>query len=135
MSIIILLGALMISLFLPLSDTTKEAILQKLRAGYGGRDIRAAIQRHFNERIKDFFPEAANSSLSSVYVVHRDQFIQSEDVYNIYKKVQGLLYKKHNEQKESNKLWLKNLQQQRGYFTYIAQDFEQSYTFNFVSPW
>ncbi|PHZ09377.1 uncharacterized protein RHIMIDRAFT_263742 [Rhizopus microsporus ATCC 52813] len=117
MSIIILLGALMISLFLPLSDTTKEAILQKLRAGYGGRDIRAAIQRHFNERIKDFFPEAANSSLSSVYVVHR------------------LLYKKHNEQKESNKLWLKNLQQQRGYFTYIAQDFEQSYTFNFVSPW
>ncbi|ORE00929.1 hypothetical protein BCV72DRAFT_218239, partial [Rhizopus microsporus var. microsporus] len=44
-------------------------------------------------------------------------------------------YKKHNEQKESIKLWLKNLQQQRGYFIYIAQNLEQSYTFGFVSPW
>ncbi|ORE01720.1 hypothetical protein BCV72DRAFT_235845 [Rhizopus microsporus var. microsporus] len=51
------------------------------------------------------------------------------------KNVQELSYKKHNEQKESTKLWLKDLQQQRGYFTYIAQGFEQSYTFGFVSPW
>ena len=41
--------------FLPLSDNTKEAILQRLREGYGRRDIRAAIQRHFNERISDLF--------------------------------------------------------------------------------
>ncbi|PHZ15073.1 uncharacterized protein RHIMIDRAFT_271277, partial [Rhizopus microsporus ATCC 52813] len=45
--------------------------------------------------------------------------------------VQELSYKKHNEQKESIKLWLKNLQQQRGYFIYIAQNLEQSYTFGF----
>ncbi|CEG69540.1 hypothetical protein RMATCC62417_05599 [Rhizopus microsporus] len=53
----------------------------------------------------------------------------------MYKKVQELSYKKHNEQKKSIKLWLKDLQQQRGYFIYIAQDFEQSYTFGFVSLW
>ena len=51
--------------FLPLSDNTKEAILQKLREGYGRRDIRAAIERHFDERIKDFFSEAACSSTHS----------------------------------------------------------------------
>ena len=121
--------------FLPLSNNTKEAILQKLREGYGRRDVRTAIQRHFNERIRCLFPEAASSSSSSVYGVHRDQFVHSEDVYNIYKKVQELSYKKHNEQKESIKLWLKDHQQQRGYFTYIAQDLEQSYIFGFVSPW
>ena len=78
--------------FLPLSDNTKEAILQKLRESYGRRDTRASIQRHFNEEIRDLFPEAANSS-SSVYVVHRDQFVHSEDRYDIYKKAQELLYK------------------------------------------
>jgi hypothetical protein len=130
-----LVGSLDDISFLPLSDNTKEAILQKLREGYGRRDIRAAIQRHFNERIRDLFPEVTSSSSSSVYVVHRDQFIHSEDVYNIYKKVQELSYKKHNEQKEPVKHGLKDLQQQRDYFTYISQDFEQSYTFGFVSPW
>ncbi|CEG73275.1 hypothetical protein RMATCC62417_08686 [Rhizopus microsporus] len=53
----------------------------------------------------------------------------------MYKKIQEPSYKKHNEQKESIKLWLKDLQQQRGYYTYIAQDFEQSYTFGFASLW
>ncbi|ORE18595.1 hypothetical protein BCV71DRAFT_234834 [Rhizopus microsporus] len=42
--------------FLPLSDNTKEAILQKLCGGYGRRDIIAIIQCHFNERIRDLFP-------------------------------------------------------------------------------
>ena len=51
--------------FLPLSDNAKEAILQKLCEGYGRRDIRAAIQRHFNERMKDLFPGSASSSTHS----------------------------------------------------------------------
>ncbi|ORE09421.1 hypothetical protein BCV72DRAFT_239673 [Rhizopus microsporus var. microsporus] len=86
MSIIILFEALMISL-LRLSDNSKEAILQKLRKGYGRRNIRAVIQRHFNEKIRDLFPEAASLSSSLTYVVHRDQFVHSEGVYNTYKKV------------------------------------------------
>ena len=91
--------------------------------------------KSFNERIRGLFPEAASLSSSSVYVVYRDQFVHPEDVYNIYKKVQELSYKKHNDQKEFIKLWLKDLQQQWGCSTCIAQDFEQSYTFGFVSPW
>ncbi|CEG66188.1 hypothetical protein RMATCC62417_02813 [Rhizopus microsporus] len=60
-----LIGSLGDISFLPLSDNTKEAILQKLREGYGRRDIRAVIQRHFNEKIKDLFSEAACSSTHS----------------------------------------------------------------------
>ncbi|CEI92251.1 hypothetical protein RMCBS344292_06518 [Rhizopus microsporus] len=60
-----LVGSLDDISFLPLSDNTKEAILQKLREGYGRRDIRAAIQHHFNERIGDLFSEAACSSTHS----------------------------------------------------------------------
>ena len=67
--------ALMISLFLPLSDNTKEATLQKLHEGYGRRDIGAAIQRHFNERTRDLFLEAASSSSSSVYVVLKQRVL------------------------------------------------------------
>ncbi|ORE06196.1 hypothetical protein BCV72DRAFT_262886 [Rhizopus microsporus var. microsporus] len=92
-----LIGSLDDISFLPLSDNTKEVILQELREDYGRRDIRAAIHCHFNERIRDLFSEAASSSSSSVYAVHRDQFVHSEDVYNIYRKIQELSYKKHNE--------------------------------------
>ncbi|PHZ07694.1 uncharacterized protein RHIMIDRAFT_303264 [Rhizopus microsporus ATCC 52813] len=67
-----LIGSLDDISFLPLSDNTKEAILQKLREDYDRRDIRAAIQRHFNERIRAPFPEAASSSSSSVCVIHCD---------------------------------------------------------------
>jgi hypothetical protein len=100
MSIIILLEALMVPFFLSLSDNTKEAIMQKLREGYGKRDTRAAIRHHFNERIRGF--EAASSSSSSAYVVHRNQFVHSEDVYNVYKKTQESSYKKHNDQKNQS---------------------------------
>ncbi|CEG66475.1 hypothetical protein RMATCC62417_03049 [Rhizopus microsporus] len=51
--------------FLPLSDNTKEAILQKLREGYDRRGIRAAIQCHFNERIRDLFPKVTCPSTHS----------------------------------------------------------------------
>ncbi|ORE19200.1 hypothetical protein BCV71DRAFT_263204 [Rhizopus microsporus] len=50
-----LIGSLDDISFLPLSDNTKEATLQKLREGYGRRDIRTAIQRHFNEKIRGLF--------------------------------------------------------------------------------
>ena len=50
-----LIGSLDDISFLPLSDNTKEATLQKLREGCGRRDIRTAIQRHFNEKIRGLF--------------------------------------------------------------------------------
>ena len=52
--------------FSPLSDNTKEAILQRLHEGYSTRVIRTAIERHVNERIRDLFSEAACSSTHPV---------------------------------------------------------------------
>ena len=87
--------------FLPLSDNAKEAILQKLREGYDRRDIRAAIQRHFNERIRDLFPVVV-SQHPLQYMLFIVISLSIRKMFITYKKVQELSYKKHDEQKESS---------------------------------
>ncbi|CEJ04521.1 hypothetical protein RMCBS344292_18479 [Rhizopus microsporus] len=62
--------------YLSLSVDVKEAILQRLQEGYNTRNVRFAIHRAFRSH-----NEAPTS------IPHRDSFIHSEDVYNIFRKV------------------------------------------------
>ncbi|CEI86774.1 hypothetical protein RMCBS344292_01203 [Rhizopus microsporus] len=78
--------------YLPLSADVKEAILQRLQEGYNTRSVRFAMHRAFRSH-----NEASTS------IPHRDNFIHSEDVYNIFRKVFERAYKKYGNQKTSVK--------------------------------
>ncbi|ORE18341.1 hypothetical protein BCV71DRAFT_285463 [Rhizopus microsporus] len=70
-----------------------------LSAGYNTRSIRFAMHRAFRSH-----NEASTS------IAHRDNFIHSEDVYNIFRKVFERAYKRHDDQKTSVKHWLNHLE-------------------------
>ena len=56
----------------------------------------------------------------------------SEDVYNIFRKVFERVFKRHDDQKASVKLWLNGLET-RNYNVYIDNDDDSSFTFGFCS--
>ncbi|CEG69946.1 hypothetical protein RMATCC62417_05931 [Rhizopus microsporus] len=62
--------------YLPQSANVNKAILQRLQEGYNTRSVRFAMHRAFRSH-----NEAPTS------IPHRDSFIHSEDVYNIFRKV------------------------------------------------
>ncbi|KAG0162410.1 hypothetical protein DFQ30_002081 [Apophysomyces sp. BC1015] len=62
--------------------------MQRLSEGYRQRDIRVMLQRHLRSEL-----ESNEDSLQNI--VHRDQAIHGNDIYNIYRKAQEAAYKKH----------------------------------------
>lgn len=51
-----------------------------------------------------------NDSYNAVnIIIHRDQTVYADEVYNIYKKIQETYYKRANDQKESIKILLEEL--------------------------
>ncbi|CEG76194.1 hypothetical protein RMATCC62417_11124 [Rhizopus microsporus] len=109
--------------YLPLSADVKEAISQRLQEEYNTRSIRFAMHRAFRSQ-----NEAA------VSIPHRDKLIHSEDVYNIFRKVFEKVYKKHDDQKASVKLWLHHLES-KNYNAYVDSDYNSSFTFGLCSSW
>ena len=71
---------------------------------------------------------------ASTSIAHRDNFIHSEDEYNIFRKVFERAYKRHDNQKASVKLWLNHLET-KNYNVYIDNDYDCSFTFGFCSTW
>ncbi|ORE13068.1 hypothetical protein BCV71DRAFT_279290 [Rhizopus microsporus] len=107
--------------YLPLSSDVKEAILQRLQEGYNTRSVSFAIHRALRSH-----NEAA------ACILHRDNLIHSEDVYNVFRKVFERVFKRHDDQKASVKLWLNGLET-RNYNVYIDNDDDSSFTFGFCS--
>ncbi|CEJ02024.1 hypothetical protein RMCBS344292_16041 [Rhizopus microsporus] len=109
--------------YLPLSIDVREAIFQRLQEGYNTRSVRFAMHKAFRSQ-----NEASTST------PHRDNFIHSEDGYNIFRKVFERAYKRHDDQKASVKLWLNHLET-KNYNVFIDNDYDSSFTFGFCSNW
>ncbi|KAI9483955.1 MAG: hypothetical protein EXX96DRAFT_560288, partial [Benjaminiella poitrasii] len=62
-------------------------------------------------------------------IVHRDQMIHSDDIYNLYKNIQQEKYQRDNNQYESVKIWLKELKDEKHSDTFVGNDFYSNFTF------
>lgn len=115
---------------LPLSQERKNQIVERLREGYNKRDCRVAIQKDFRKYLRE------NLLLSdgSIQVIHRDQLVHQDEVYNLFKKIQESSYRKSNDEQQSVCLWLDELRQ-KGYATFKHSTFNEDFTFGFSSPW
>ncbi|KAG1172622.1 hypothetical protein G6F70_006439 [Rhizopus microsporus] len=71
---------------------------------------------------------------SNSQVLHRDQIVYQDEVYNLYKIVQESFYRKAVDEKESVGLWLEELKG-KNYSTFKHSNFENDFTFDFSSPW
>jgi hypothetical protein len=67
-------------------------------------------------------------------IPHRNSFIHSEDVYNVFRKIFERAYKRHEDQKASVKLRLNHLES-KNYNAYIDNNYDSSFTFGFCSSW
>ncbi|CEG67520.1 hypothetical protein RMATCC62417_03936 [Rhizopus microsporus] len=95
------------------------------------RDCRIAIQKDFHKFTRDFLmlPEGSNSQ-----VLHGDQIVHQDEVYNLDKMVQESFYRKAVDEKESVGLWLEELKG-KSYSAFKHSTFENDFTFGFSSPW
>ncbi|CEG65970.1 hypothetical protein RMATCC62417_02636 [Rhizopus microsporus] len=108
--------------YLPLSKEKKEIIMQRLREGYNKKDFRKFTRGFL------MLPEDSNSQ-----VLHRDQMVHQDEVYNLYKIVQESLYRKAVDEAESVGLWLEELKG-KNYSMFKHSNFENDFTFGFSSP-
>ncbi|KAG2234074.1 hypothetical protein INT48_006219 [Thamnidium elegans] len=67
-------------------------------------------------------------------IIHRDQIIDQNDVYNQNKKIQKTAYKNNSDQYESVRLWLQYLSVGEGYNYCIGSNFNINLAFVFLSP-
>ena len=115
--------------YLPNSPEVKQRILDELRKGYNVREVRSYMQRQYQH----------------LAPTHRDSYISTVDVYNIYYRYrQEVFCSKDEDDFTSVDLWLKDLQS-AGYYTWIDtvdQDPTQQllltaerFTFGFCAPW
>jgi hypothetical protein len=102
------------------------------------RDVRLSVQRELMKYVQDHFliivDHQSNASSTMCEIIHRDQLMDPELVYNQYKRIQENAYKCHSDQPESIKIWIDELKT-KGYSAYIGDSFNNSYTFGFISPW
>ncbi|KAI8378856.1 hypothetical protein EDC96DRAFT_571031 [Choanephora cucurbitarum] len=117
--------------YLPLSNERKAIISERLREGYSKRDCRIAIQKDFRKFISEFLTDGSGND-NRIY--RRDQVVHQGEIHNLYKKIQETFYMKSSNEKESVKLWLKDLEE-KGYSTFVGNDYDNSFTFGFSSPW
>ncbi|KAG2237682.1 hypothetical protein INT48_009620, partial [Thamnidium elegans] len=119
--------------FLPVSKRTKEFIMQKRIEGYECRDVRVSIQRQLNTYIQSNLHIIIGENYNNNYaIIHRDQIIDQNEVYNQYKKIQETAYKKNNDQYDSVHLWMQSLSIEKGYDYYLGSSFSTNFTFAFL---
>ncbi|KAI9481152.1 MAG: hypothetical protein EXX96DRAFT_204813 [Benjaminiella poitrasii] len=121
---------------LSLSNDVKNYIINHFRHGYDKRDIRISIQNNFKEYVSNYLNFSViegNDPLNMI--IHRDQMIHSDDIYNLYKNIQQEKYQRDKNQYESVKLWLKELEDEKHFDTFIGNNFYSNFTFGFLSPW
>ncbi|KAL7310493.1 hypothetical protein PS15m_009986 [Mucor circinelloides] len=85
--------------YLPLFEKTKK-IMQRLYEGFAMRATRITIQNNYRQYIRDNL--AMDASFGSS-IVHHDQMVHADEIYNLYKKK---YYKLAEGQQEPMKLWL-----------------------------
>jgi hypothetical protein len=97
--------------YLPVAKNTKSVILQKLKEGFMYRDIRLSVQRQLTQyaqqNINVQVDGAPTDQLNEI--VHRDQLLDGNAVYNQYTKIHEKAYKRYEDEHESIRLWLKEL--------------------------
>ncbi|KAI8644074.1 hypothetical protein BD408DRAFT_384629 [Parasitella parasitica] len=76
---------------LPLSKEARELIEQRLKEGFSKRQTRIAIQTNCNKFITENQVLAGLDNLTSS-LIHRDQMVHADEIYNIYKKIQEKFY-------------------------------------------
>lgn len=118
---------------LPLSKDRRAVIMERLRKGYSKRDCRIAIQNDFRKYIANEGLLSDNSG-NNLPVLHRDQVVHADEIYNMYKKIQESSYKKDVDEKKSVKLWLEELET-KGHSTFVHTTYENDFTFVLSSPW
>ncbi|KAI9362835.1 hypothetical protein BD770DRAFT_300583, partial [Pilaira anomala] len=91
---------------LPLSKEAGDYIEGRLREGYRKRDTRLSIQKNYREYMRGLTKDI---SATTNTILHRDQIVHADEIYNIYKKIQESFYKRTDDQKESIKIWLNEL--------------------------
>lgn len=102
------IGSLSDFAFLPVSQNTKDFILQQLTEGYMSWDVHLSIQKQLTDHVQQNFQINVNGAALNE-IVHRDQALDPSDTYNQYRKIQENAYRRAVNQKESVKLWLKEL--------------------------
>lgn len=122
--------------FLSLSKSTKLIIENRLRDGYRKRDAIVSIQRSFRKYIQsNLRVEVEGEGLDvSHHIIHRDQVVHDDEIYNIFKKIQEVAYKRSELQEDSVIVWLNELKN-KGYDTHVGTDYQENFSFGFVSPW
>jgi hypothetical protein len=120
---------------LPLSAEVKKYIIDRLEDGFDKRHIRLAIQRSFSSFISknlNFTVVKSNSPLGSI--IHRDQMVHADEIYNLFYKIQKFKFQRHANQYESVKEWLKELQTENFDIFTDNDSFYRHFTFGFLSP-
>ncbi|CEG81621.1 hypothetical protein RMATCC62417_15799 [Rhizopus microsporus] len=123
--------------YLPVSEGTKRYIFQKLQKGFMCRDVRLFVQLELMKCAQDHFRiivDHQSNTSSMCEIIHCDQLMDPELVYNQHKRIQENAYKRHSDQYESIKIWIDELKS-KGYSAYIGDSFNNSYAFGFMSPW
>lgn len=113
-------GSLGDARFLPLSHAAKERARCYLVDGFRLREVRTGLRRIFLDA-GDRYPM-------------RDKMIHGEDVYDLYRSVQGDFIRKSDDQKESVRLWLVELEQQQ-FRVFVHPTYGDSFSFGFMAPW
>ena len=117
---------------LPLSKEARTFIEDRLNQGYRNRNTRLEIQQNYRQYMQNL---SRDFSLSTNTVSHRDQMVHTNEIYNIYKKIQESFYKRADDQRESIRLWLDELNTNSGYKTYTSPAEDALFSFAFSSPW
>lgn len=113
--------------YLPISQNLRDVIEEILKSGFEQRSIRASIIKYFNDVIRSQYKDVVEGSH---VVVHRDQFLYGDEIYNIYKQIQEKTYVLDKDVMISTELWLDNLFK-KGFVVYKSPSFTVSYTLAF----
>lgn len=107
--------------YLSLSKSAKSMLRGELEKGYSQRKVRLAMRKEFRANPEMYTP--------------RDTYVNSKEVYNIYRGVQERAYRKHRDEAISTRLWLENLRAEEGFSVFFSDNFQETFSFGFVSPW
>ncbi|KAI8881939.1 hypothetical protein K501DRAFT_274191 [Backusella circina FSU 941] len=70
---------------LPISQNLRDIIEERLKSGFDQCSVRASIIKYFNVVIRSQYKDIVEGSH---VIIHRDQFLHGDEIYNIYRRIQ-----------------------------------------------
>lgn len=134
------IGSLKDLQYLPLSDEIIKVLIEtRLREVFRKRGTRFSIQQSFARYIQQNFASVnshpAHIRSPSTLIIHRDQMVHADEIHNIYKKIQENAYIKHSDVRESIKAWLDGELNDRGFYSFLGDNFDNTYSLGFLLLW